>query len=109
MVNCSKLSASSASLRTLKSKNDLLLNFDKDIFEYEVIVGYKVVDFEFNYEIFDPECEVKVTSNKKIIDYDAHQNMFVTKLNYGFTTINICVESPDKSYLQVNKSHFLFE
>lgn len=101
-ICCSKMSASDATLKNLKSTNNIIPDFKTNVFEYEVVVDYKQLEYKFSYEVFDPLCTVKVTSNNKTVEYDETEGTFIKRLNYGFTTILINVKSPDNSNTQVS-------
>lgn len=103
-IDCSRLSASSATLKSITFTDvQLEPTFETDVFEYETVlnsVPYTQLEAHFSYEIFDPSCVVKVTSNNQIVEKTDDSGLLCAVLNYGFTEINLNVTSPDKSNIQ---------
>ena len=74
------------------------------MYEYEAApnsVSFAQLEAHFAYELFDPNCVVKVTSNNQEIAKAEATALLCSSLNYGFTEICLHVTSPDKSTGQV--------
>jgi hypothetical protein len=101
LINCKKLSASDAKLKSLEFKGaDLIEKFEPTVYEYNSIVDFKTTDAKFKTDLFDPGCTVESTCNKSVINKN-EESFYCFTLNYGYTEIVVKVTSPNKSSSQV--------
>jgi hypothetical protein len=102
-INCKKLSASDANLKSIEFFNHkirLTDSFSSNELEYLGIADFNVTKLEFKIELFDQACGVEITQHKTALQKSA-ESIYSLDLNFGFTELNIEVTSPDKSKKQV--------
>jgi primase-polymerase (primpol)-like protein len=102
VINCKKLSASDAVLKTLKIADlDLEPAFQSEIFEYKAALKFDVCNLKIDSEVEDSKCEVLIAYNgvESVKNKDSPVNI---ELNFGHSKIEIIVKSPNRQKTQVN-------
>ena len=100
-IICLRLSASDAFLSWLSIAGvQVEPSFVKDIFEYNSVVPYFIINALVNVEVNDPKCEIKLVYSGKEQLKSNGVNLSID-FNYGRTVFEILVKSPDGTKTQV--------
>lgn len=101
IINCTRLSASAAALKSLEFEGiDLVPKFTSDENEYSAFVNYKQTESKFKLDVYDPSCGIEVSFNRTNLTKSSDL-YFKISLNYGLSEISIIVTSPNKTKTQV--------
>jgi hypothetical protein len=95
-INCLKLSASNATLKSIDfNENKFKLNpqFESEQFDYEMQVEYNQTQCSLGYDVYDINCIVEVNCNSVLLKKDIDQSFFSFDLNFGITIIQLNVIS----------------
>lgn len=101
LINCTRLSASAANLKSLEfEKIALVPSFSPDHLEYSASLDFKQTEAKFKLDIFDPSCGITVEFNKSTLN-KFQDSSYSFSLNFGLSEIIIKVTSPNKANTQV--------